>query len=111
MSDSSPPAQSPAAHEVPASLVIREPIQDPSSPKLRGAKLRESMRGWLAIGFSASYVVVAMASAYFILFSDGDEKRVTTLFSTVMPTFGALVGTIIGFYFGESKGEGSPSDH
>jgi hypothetical protein len=83
-------------------------IEKPPVPVRRDAQPHlEWTRLYLAVGFSAFYLLLIPALVIHTLtvtWAQDVQQRLTAIAATLLSPLGALVGGIIGFYFGSKSG-------
>ncbi len=87
--------------------------QDPSLSEIQGAKLlpynpakqRESMRGKLAIFLVALLTIVIFFTGIAAVFSSVEFEVIKSLLGLIFTPLMALVGTVVGFYYGGQSPE------
>jgi hypothetical protein len=84
---------------------LEERIGKVTAPSTRDAKPHERARLALAAGFSLTYLLIMLLMASYSIFWDYDQQTLAAISSAILSPLGALVGGIIGFYFGTKKGE------
>ena len=72
-------------------------------PSTREAKYADRARLGLAIGFSATYLAILLMMAAYCIFGDCSPQKLAAVSSALLAPLGALVGGIVGFYFGAKK--------
>ena len=77
-------------------------IDAPGGPGLRAVPTQEWARFGLAVGFSSAYILIVIGLTVCSLWSF-DERKVSTISAAIISPLGALVGGIVGFYFGTKK--------
>ena len=88
--------------------VASERVEKPANPVFRNAQPhQEWTRLYLAVGFSAFYLLLITGLVIHTLsvpWGQDVQQRLTAIAAALLSPLGALVGGIIGFYFGAKSG-------
>jgi len=101
-----------------------QPLQDITSAPFDPAQSREQMRGWIALALVGLLIFVAIyplaVGSYFAVSCGGGTpcqdnsasfKFLIDVFDKLLAPLIGLVGSVIGFYFGEKAGSSEKNRH
>jgi hypothetical protein len=80
-----------------------EVVGAPNAPSSKGVYDPDRTRLFLAVGFSATYLAIVLAMSFKVVFGSFDKDMLTNVSSSVLSPLGALLGSIVGFYFASKK--------
>jgi hypothetical protein len=84
-------------------IVVQDPKSDPDAAKTELREKRETVRANLAKVVVYSYLGIAAAVLISGIFFAGPNSSVPEVATLIFGPLTGIVGTVIGFYFGESR--------